>query len=112
MCKIDGSMDKHLYIEILEDHLQKSVEFYGKDLDDMVFQRDNDPKHKAKTVQAWLREQNIEVLDWPAQSPDLNPIEHPWVELKRRVSDYDEMPKFMAQLWERVQTCPCRKHTR
>lgn len=37
MCKIDGSMDKHLYIEILEDHLQKSVEFYGKDLDAWCF---------------------------------------------------------------------------
>lgn len=100
MCKIDGGMDKHLYIEILEDHLQKSAEFYGRDLDDMVFPHDNHPKHKAKVVQAWLKERNIEVLDWPAQSPDLNPIEHLRVELKRRVSDYNEMPKSMADLWE------------
>lgn len=55
MCKIDGGMDKHLYIEILEDHLQKSAEFYGRDLDDMVFPHDNHPKHKAKVVQAWLK---------------------------------------------------------
>ena len=37
---------------------------------------DNDTKHTAKTVHEWLRDNSVNVLDWPSQSPDLNPIRH------------------------------------
>ena len=46
---------------------------------------------------------DFEVMQWPAQSPDLNPIEHLWSELKRRLSGYPEAPKGMTELWERVE---------
>ena len=44
-CKIDGKMDKELYCKILEDDLQKSIEYYGLDRDNIIFQQDNDSKH-------------------------------------------------------------------
>ncbi len=40
-----------------------------------VFQHDNDPKHTAKATKEWLKKKHIKVLEWPSQSPDLNPTE-------------------------------------
>ena len=42
-------------------------------------------------------------MTWPAQSPDLNPIEHVWSELKRRLGRHPEAPKGMFELWSRAQ---------
>lgn len=50
-----------------------------------VFQHDNDPKHTIKLVKNWLSNNNMSVLDWPEQSPDLNPIENVWAEVVKQM---------------------------
>ena len=47
-----------------------------------LFQHDNAPVHKARSIQKWFVEVSVEELDWPAQSLDLNPIGHLWDELE------------------------------
>ena len=96
-------MDKHLYKSILEDDLIQSIEFYGLDKSKIIFQHDNDPKHTSKLVKEWLSEQQFETLSWPAQSPDLNPFEHMWAEVKKRLKKFDSPPNGILELWERVQ---------
>ena len=50
-----------------------------------LFQHDNAPVHKTRSIQNWFVEIGLEELDWQAQRPDLNPIEPLWDELERRL---------------------------
>ncbi len=103
LCEIEGTMDQHLYKQILEGELQNTIDYYELDPGTLIFQHDNDPKHTAKSVKEWLNEQEFKVLTWPPQSPDLNPIEHAWAYLKQQLNKYDKPPNGMRQLWERIQ---------
>jgi transposase len=69
-----------------------------------ILQQDNDPKHTSLVARRWLDEHNIKRLDWPANSPDLNPIENVWALLKDRVANrrpgnLDELEQTIKQEW-------------
>jgi DDE superfamily endonuclease len=102
MYKVIGTMDQHLYKSILEDELLHTTKFYNLNPSQVIFQQDNDSKHKTASVQTWPRNQEFDVLEWPAQSPDLNLIEHLWAILKKKLNQYDRPPNGMLELWERI----------
>lgn len=93
---IDEIMDKTLYLKILKENLQKSAQKLGIE-SEYYFQHDNDPKHTAEIVRLWVLYNTPHTLKTPPQSPDLNPIEHLWDHLDRRIREHHITSKSMLK---------------
>jgi transposase len=111
--KIDGIMRKEHYVDMLKQHFNTSVrklKLHRK----WVFQMENDPKHNSKVVAKWLKDNKVKVLEWTSQSPDLNPIENLWAELKRRVcarrpTNMTQLHQLCQEKWARIHPTYCGK---
>ncbi len=104
----------HLFTKnILEHFMLPSVDQLLKDAD-LIFQQDLAPAHTAKSTKSWLNDHGVGVLDWPANSPDLNPIENLWGIVKRKIrnrrpKNADELKATVKETWASIPPQQCHK---
>jgi transposase len=89
-------MNSERYQEMLEHHLIPFMGIHGS----THFLQDGAPCHSSKKISNFLAEQPFQVIDWPGNSSDLNPIENCWSHMKRKLKDKDisSVPKLIAEI--------------
>lgn len=98
-------MDGPFYVHILETQLLPAAQsMYGND---WRLQQDNDPKHTSRVAKEFVAQNRIKVLDWPSNSPDLNPIENLWQITKNKVEkrmpkSIEELRRFLVEEWDAI----------
>lgn len=88
------------YLRILDDKLVRIMTLHNCS----VFQQDGAPAHSAKKVTQWLARNRVKVLEWPGNSPDLNPIENLWMVMKRKLrahspSNRKDIIYWLQRIW-------------
>lgn len=109
ICFISTKMNAAKYTELLEEVLLEYGDHYESE--NWFFQHDNAAVHTARLTKDWFTSKNINILDWPAISPDLNPIENVWGLLARKVyenghqfSSSSELKRKIQQAWSQIST--------
>ncbi len=113
LCFLKSTVNTAIYQDILEHFMLPSTDkLYGDA--DFIFQQDLAPAHTAKGTKSWFNDHGVTVLDWPANSPDLNPIENLWGIVKRKMRDTrpnnaDELKATVKETWASIPPQQCHK---
>ena len=110
----DGTLNSAKYCAILETHMLPSACALFRRGQNWMFQQDNAPCHTSRSSRTWLQEHSIQVLEWPAQSPDMSPIENLWWIIKRSVSkrtpkNLEELKAAIQEEWDKITPQQCER---
>mmetsp|Transcript_14976 Transcript_14976/g.24785 ORF Transcript_14976/g.24785 Transcript_14976/m.24785 type:complete len:432 (-) Transcript_14976:194-1489(-) len=101
LCLIDGDLHKEEYISVLEDFMYPSAAALFSVKNACILQENNHPRHTSTAVKRWHEEQGTRLLAWPAQSPDLSPMQNLWSILSVRVKE--RQPTTRDQLFQTLE---------
>ncbi len=113
LCFLKSTVNAAIYQEILVHFMLPSADkLYGDA--DFIFQQDLAPAHTAKGTKSWFNDHGVTVLDWPANSPDLNPIKNLWGIVKRKMRDTrpnnaDDQKATVKETWASIPPQQCHK---
>ncbi len=113
LCFLRSKVNTAVYQEVLEHFMLPAADqLYGDA--DFIFQQDLAPAHSAKATSTWFKDHGIPVLNWPANSPDLNPIENLWCIVKRKMryarpNNAEELKATIRATWTLITPEQCHR---
>jgi transposase len=113
-----GTMDGPKYVEVLKENLLPDLELAKSTIPGRWrLMQDNAPCHTSRLVKRFLEEEDIEFIDWPPYSPDLNPIENIWHWMKSMLeSNYpvcesaEEIEARFFEIWQTITPEMCANY--
>ncbi len=110
LCFLKSTVNAAIYQEIIEHFMLPSADKLNGDAH-FIFQQDLAPAHTAKS---WFNDHGVTVLDWPANSPGLNPIENLWGIVKRKMRDTrpnnaDDLKAAIKATWASITPEQCHR---